>query len=208
MFKLSSVWADLMKTRQFIIVATIIFSVSMYFGATNDGFAAFLDTQIEGIKQLAGKIDNSANPTLTMIKIIFLNNAIKAVVVIFTGALFGLLPVFFLVINGMIIGYILQQTAMSESGITVFELIFKGLLPHGILEIPAILIASAYGLRLGKALFSIFGALLFDQNKLNFIGSGYVLLLKRCGVISIYLVIILLLAAIIEGTITPWLLQM
>lgn len=207
MFKFKSLWADLAITRQYIIVATIIFILSMYLGATNESFAAFLNMQLEGLGQLVDKIDESSNPTLSMIMLIFFNNAIKAIIVLFAGALFGLLPIFFLVINGMIIGFLLQFSNGSAD-ISMWEAIFKGLLPHGILEIPALLIASAYGLRLGRLLFSVFGALLFNQTKLTKIGHQYISLLKKCGVISLYLVIVLLIAAIIESTVTVWLLQL
>lgn len=208
MFKFKVFWADIIVTRQYIIAATIIFAISMYLGATNESFAHFLSAQLEGLGQLVDKIDESSNPTLSMIMLIFFNNAIKSVIVIFAGALFGLLPIFFLVINGMVIGFVLQFSANSSMEMSVLELIVKGLLPHGILEIPALLIASAYGLRLGKLLISVFGALLFDQNKLSQIGYQYKSLLQKCGIVSIYLVVALLFAAIIESTVTGWLLQL
>jgi len=52
MFKLRNVWHDLKVTKQFIIVATIIFAVSIYVGMTNEGFTVFLNNQMNAMGQL------------------------------------------------------------------------------------------------------------------------------------------------------------
>lgn len=205
MFKLGSVWQDLKITRQFIIIATLIFAISIYIGMTNDRFAHFLDVQMAAMGDLVQQIDQSNNPTMSMMVFIFLNNAIKSVAVIFLGAFFGVVPIFFLVINGMLIGYIVKLVADGQIAISLFDLIVKTLLPHGILEIPALIIVAAYGLRLGKLLFHTMGALLTNHNKLDAIGSDYKETLKRCGVMAVYATVVLFIASIIESTFTMWL---
>lgn len=205
MFKLRNVWQDLKGTTQFIVVALIIFSASIYVGMSNDKFTIFLENQMAAIKGLVGQLDESSNPTLSMMVFIFLNNAIKSVMVIFLGAFFGIFPVFFLAINGLIIGYLLKLAINGQTTISLFDLVVKTLLPHGILEIPALIIVAAYGLRLGKLLFSTMWALLTNHNKLELIGASYKETLKRCGVIALYATIVLLIASIIESTFTAWL---
>src|SRR4029453_2695404 len=154
----------------YIAFGTILFLAGMVIGGTNPAFKAFLDGQLKGLGQLADMIDNSSNPTLTMIIFIFLNNAIKSIVVMYLGALFGILPFFFLVVNGMLIGYLLKTTAEVHGGGFVAELIFKGLLPHGILEIPAIIIACAYGMRFGVLVLKAGGSILFARSKRDSLG--------------------------------------
>ncbi|URN96230.1 MAG: stage II sporulation protein M [Candidatus Pristimantibacillus lignocellulolyticus] len=205
MFRLRQVWQDLRITRSSIIVATILFTVSMYIGGSNDSFRQFLLMQIDALSELVQEMDQSSNPTLTLIMVIFLNNAIKSVLVIFLGAFFGLFPIFFLLVNGMILGFIIQLSLEGTIDISVWDLIFKTLLPHGILEIPALIVAGAYGLRLGRLLFSTMGALITNHNKLDAIGVAYKETLKRCGVMAVYITIILFIAAIIESTLTMWL---
>ena len=208
MFRLKQVWQDLRITVPHIIVAAILFEVSMYIGATNEAFREFLMMQMEAIGGLADQMNDSSNPTLTFMTVIFFNNAIKSILVIFLGAFFGLFPIFFLVVNGMILGFVIQLSLDGTANVSVWDLIFKGLLPHGILEIPALIVAGAYGLRLGRLLFSTMGALITDHSKLDSIGATYKETLKRSGVMAVYITIVLLVAAIIESTLTLWLLTL
>lgn len=205
MFSIRQVWGDLKLSSSHIIVAVLLFVVSGYIGATNTSFQQFLDLQLSSMGELVKSIDESSNPRLLMFVVIFLNNAIKSVFVIFAGAFFGVFPIFFLVLNGLILGYVIQLASVGMAQMTVWEMIFKTLLPHGILEIPALIIAGAYGLRLGRLLFSLLGALLFNHNKIDAVGSNYKETLKRCGVMAIYITIVLFVAAIIESTLTMWL---
>lgn len=205
MFKLRAVWQDLKGTSRFIGVAFIIFAVSVYVGITNDNFSIFLNAQLDAMRDVVSQINESRNPTFATFLFIFLNNAIKCVLVIFLGAFFGMFPIFFLAINGLIIGYVVKLSIDGQSAVSTFDLVVKLLLPHGILEIPALIIVTAYGLRLGKLLFSTMGALLTNHDKLDPIGAKYKETLKRCGVMAVYATVTLLVAAIIESTVTLWL---
>ena len=82
---------------------------------------------------------------LSIMLIIFLNNAVKSLFAIVLGAGFGIIPVLFIAGNGIVLGLIANQVS-NEYGI-VFVL--AALLPHGIIEIPMVLISSGMGLRLG-----------------------------------------------------------
>jgi stage II sporulation protein M len=65
------------------------------------------------------------------------------------GLVAGLFPVFFVVSNGLVIGIMLEMIVEklgTASGAAVFA---AGILPHGILELPAVLISTAIGLNLG-----------------------------------------------------------
>lgn len=201
-------WEHFKRMNPYIAFGTILFLAGMVIGGTNPAFKAFLDGQLEGLGKLADMIDNSSNPTLTMIIFIFFNNAIKSILVMYLGAMLGILPFFFLVVNGMMIGYLLKTTAELHGGGYVMEIIVKGLLPHGILEIPAIIIACAYGMRFGVLVLKAGGSLVFARSKSSSLGRELESFIARTVPMMVYLTITLLIAAIIESTITTWLLTM
>lgn len=208
MFKWRAIWDHFKQMNGYIIFGFILFFAGMVIGGTNPAFKQFLEGQMEALKGLTSIIDDSNNPTLTMILVIFMNNAIKSILVIYIGAFFGLMPIFFLVVNGMLIGFLLTYVGEVQGGAQVAELIFKGLLPHGILEIPAIVIACAYGMRFGllttKGLFST----LFARSKLNEIGYEIKHFIIRSVPVMVIITLTLLIASVIESTITGWLLSM
>ncbi|MFD0590820.1 stage II sporulation protein M [Paenibacillus sp. GCM10027627] len=192
--------------RRYIAFSFILFFAGIIVGGTNPAFKAFLEGQLTGLQQLANLVDNTNNPTLTMMIVIFLNNAIKSILIMYLGAFFGVLPIFFLVLNGMIIGYLLQTIADNPAAPSVFEVVFKGLLPHGIIEIPAIVIACAYGIKFGGLTLRASGSLLFARQKLGGIGKELEFFMIRTVPMMVILTVSLLLASVIESTITVWLL--
>jgi len=88
-------------------------------------------------------------PPFTQFLIIFLNNSLKTFLVIILGVIFGIFPFLFLFSNGLILGVTIYFAQTQIDWLTIFLLIF----PHGIIEIPVIILASAIGLKLGKISF-------------------------------------------------------
>ncbi|OGE81692.1 MAG: hypothetical protein A3H72_03915 [Candidatus Doudnabacteria bacterium RIFCSPLOWO2_02_FULL_48_8] len=81
---------------------------------------------------------------------IFIQNTAATAIALFLGILFGIAPFLIVGLNGVILGYVLAAIAAYEDNLlNVFYYVVTGLLPHGILEIPAFLLASAFGLKLG-----------------------------------------------------------
>lgn len=78
--------------------------------------------------------------------IIFLNNTIKSFLALLGGILFGIIPIIFVLINGYAIG-IIGAVAIAEKGIGEVLLLT---IPHGMFEIPAVLLAASYGVMLGE----------------------------------------------------------
>ncbi len=82
---------------------------------------------------------------------IFVNNLQASAIALFGGLILGLGPFFVVITNGFILGFILVSifavpiNDLAQS----FTIVLTGLLPHGILEIPAFLLAGALGLKLG-----------------------------------------------------------
>jgi len=83
--------------------------------------------------------------TLSLLAVIFLNNSVKALLIILLGFIPFLFPAGFVILNGFILGVVVNQ-AVAQRGIAYTLL---ALLPHGILELAAILLAAALGLQIG-----------------------------------------------------------
>lgn len=95
---------------------------------------------------------------------IFANNALKCLLVVLLGLAFGIVPAFFMLANGLILGIVIGVT-MSRTGLLY---VLAGTLPHGIIELPMVFISAAIGLKLGVlALKALFGKKegLFDKVK-------------------------------------------
>lgn len=187
--------------RGYIAFALILFMAGIVIGGSNVQLENYISGQLDSLQQVARTIDSSSNPTLASLLFIFLNNAIKCIIIMYLGAAFALIPMIFLVINGMVLGYLFTH---HSAALSTFELIWRGILPHGIIEIPALVIASAYGIKLGMLTFSGVGNLVVRKKGF---GSVYEAFLARTVPLMLALTIALLLAALIEATVTPWLLE-
>ncbi len=78
--------------------------------------------------------------------LISLNNLVSLLLTITLGVAFGIFPTLSLFSNGSLLG-VFAYLWVQEMPLTGF---FAGILPHGIVEIPILLIGAAIGLRLGR----------------------------------------------------------
>lgn len=85
-------------------------------------------------------------PPILIFLIIFINNSVKAFLAMILGIFFGLAPLFFVFVNGYMIGVVVYFVG-SKIGIGRVVMM---LLPHGVIEIPAIILACSYGMWLGR----------------------------------------------------------
>lgn len=199
-------WKSVVNVRGYYLVGMLLFAAGVWIGAANESFHHVLESQLESIRGLAGNLQKSSNPTLSFIGFIFLNNALKALFVMAAGILFGFAPVFFMVINGMILGYLWTITAEKAGAGAALVHFAKGILPHGIIEISVIILACAYGLKMGSFAYRWLG--------LDWTGRGRESLrlewrqfTRLLIPASAGIVILLLLAAVIESTLTRWILN-
>jgi stage II sporulation protein M len=102
---------------------------------------------LETLEELSQKTKDLNNPEL--LSVIFLNNAVKMFFVIVLGVLFGLAPWVFLLMNGYVVGLLALVTHQSIGPATFW----LGVLPHGIFEVPALILGSSAGLFLGEAFY-------------------------------------------------------
>ncbi|WP_339200990.1 stage II sporulation protein M [Paenibacillus sp. FSL P2-0322] len=196
---LKAFFHDLHTTRRLILISAFLFCTSIMVGWLSTGtIQSMLAQQMEGLGEVAQRLQNSDHPQWSFFVFIFFNNAIKCVLVIFMGAVFGIVPFIFLIVNGMVLGFVVHlQTDMGRS---MYEVVVKGLLPHGVIELPVLIIACAFGLKFGINIMSTIGTSIGLKRK----GTGPVwdLFMKQTLRVSIWSVILLLIAAAIESGIT------
>lgn len=199
MLSLRRFFKDLISFKKMIFLSLALFTAGIVLGAAgSETIARLVAPQLEGLREYSRELSQSSVPELSFFKFIFINNAVKSVAIIIFGAFLGVLPVFFLLMNGMVLGLVVALAA--EQGQSLFDLIVLGLLPHGIIEIPAILIASAYGLQFGYLALKGIGELGARDREdrtvewKTFFGAA--------GRGAFWIVIFLLIAAVIESTVT------
>ncbi len=138
----------------------------------------------EAIGELASKASGKGFIGITIF--IFLNNLKAAFFAVILGPLFGVVPALQAAANGAIIGVVVREAASRTNALTLLV----GLLPHGIFEIPAMLISWGLGIWLGLWPFkSIRG------DGLGFIGRFKMAL----GALLRIVLPLLAIAALIEG---------
>ncbi|MFD1954076.1 stage II sporulation protein M [Paenibacillus thailandensis] len=203
MFKWSAIVDHLKSMHRYIAFSVILFMAGLVVGATNSALHGYLGGQVEAIRELGETLRQSSDPTLSFMVFIFINNAVKAVFVIYLGALLGIVPAFFLVVNGMVLGYLFYLKQLEAGAGGTLDMFLRGILPHGILEIPAVVVAAAYGLKFGALVWKR----IFIPGGKGAEGAGTELrrFVPRTVPLGIVVVAVLLVASIIESTITPWL---
>lgn len=177
----------------------ILFSSFVFLFAVLSGYAFacnFPEETREIIEEMKKFFSISGEETSAeMFLFIFENNVIKLFTVIFLGIFAGLIPLLSLWGNGMILG-IFAQIVSQELSWTFFVL---GILPHGIIEIPVLILSAAIGIRIGKlAIWRIFGRHKNFRKEFT----------KAIKFYIVVLVPLLFIAALIEAFITPVLLEM
>lgn len=125
--------------------------------------------------------------------LIFLNNFLKAFAVILSGLSFGIGPLLFLVGNGIILGVVAREVALQEG----LGRVALGLLPHGAIELPAVLLAAALGFGVAREVFLKMGG------KPSHVKGE---LARSLALLAVVISPALLVAALLEVLVTPLLL--
>lgn len=138
--------AYLYSLRIYILFVSLIFIGSIILGYM--GFLSEVFSEpVEWIKQLGENVKESTQeyPSwitfLGFFTVIFVNNAFTCFLDIILGPLIGIFPSFSAFINGGLLGWLAQEEG---------PIVFLAIVPHGIFELPAFLLSTAIGLRLGR----------------------------------------------------------
>ena len=82
----------------------------------------------------------------------------------------------------------------------------KSVIPHGILELPAIIVAAAFGLRLGVLVLQLLVSMVVPKRSAA-VREEFRLFMRSLVPVCVLLLLVLLAAAAIESTITFWLVR-
>lgn len=119
-----------------------------------------------------------------------------ALISVFLGAILGLFPIFIALMNGFVVG-IVAGKVLESNGVGY---LLVGLVPHGVFEIPAILIAIGLGLKFGYLIIStIISILLGKPTKDN----EFKLFIRELKPAFKIILILLCIGAFVEILITP-----
>lgn len=130
------------------IFATTFFAVAIAIGVAVVARDPNIGTEAMALfaNQVVG--DLLSDPPAVLAGKLFLNNLVACLLLFLGGASFGFVTMLILSVNGLLIGAIMELMRQQQG--TLF--IAAALVPHGIFEIPAFLIAGSLGLLLGREL--------------------------------------------------------
>jgi stage II sporulation protein M len=191
-------WQAVKEEKQYLILSASIFFVSMiysYFYA-DELYRSLTNTPV--FEQLMEIVkDNQQNPTfLNVFTTIFLNNLRASFTLLISGVLFCIFPFIGMISNGLILGVVLGRASVEIDANPIMVFI-KYVLPHGILELPALFLAAAMGIHLGVMAFRFIFS--FWRKQGEQIRTEWKQLLKKLPIYSLGIVILLFFAAIIES---------
>jgi stage II sporulation protein M len=182
--------------RSWFILATVFFVAGtglMYGGLTQNPelFSVLEETSLSMLQELGEEV--FGGHPLRGVAILFINNLRASMLVIILGLLLGVVPLLSAIANGAILGAV--AFSLAQEGIAPVPFLLAGILPHGILELPAVLLSMAFGLKLGyHIIFPLPG-----KKRIQTLGSIF----QEIGGALPIIVILLLVAAFLEVLVTP-----
>ncbi len=179
-----------MSYKRWLLVAIFLFGIGLVLGlATPASISGLLDEDVAAVEELAEFL--APLPQSTILVIILIKNVSAVLLSFALSPIFCLVPVLALTMNGWIIGLVSTIVIQEES----LGFLLAGLLPHGIFELPALIMAEAVALSFGTAVILA----LFKKERRNLLLPNLKQNLKYLGVaLALFLP-----AAIIETYITP-----
>jgi stage II sporulation protein M len=169
-------------------IAFLIFFFSLAAGYSLGDFDimdAYIDTLPSGIQDYT---------LVQFLMFIIGNNVFNGFLWIILGYVFSFPSLYLSALNGFVIGNI-SHTMILESSLSF---VLVGLIPHGIVEIPTLLLCSAMGMGLGYSLI----------NRLRGRGSLRLELVKAMRLFITRVLPLIVLAAVIEVTVSPFLMSL
>ena len=180
--------AYLRSIRVFLALSLSIFALTSAMGywaaGADPDLASQWRAELDALKWILEQ------PPLMIMIIIFLKNLLASAMAMLLGLGLGLIPLLVVTSNGFLLG-VVAHGAVQQGGLLILA---AGILPHGIIELPAVLASIAMGFRLGYLL-----ALTLAREKVDLAGETRI----AVRILWRYITPLLLLAAAIETFITP-----
>jgi stage II sporulation protein M len=181
------------ELRPFLFTTVLLFALGSIAGSLLAGHSTFAGLKInESLGGFAQMFINLPKPILALM--IFANNAVKTLLVIVLGIAFAIVPLVFVLVNGVAIGVVLHLATQSKG--LAYSIL--AIVPHGVFELPGVLCGAAIGLMLGNKAVSR----LFRKSEFK-VGSE---LSRALKIFATTIVPLLLIGAISEAYLTAALL--
>jgi len=178
-----------MKYKWWILVAILLFGIGIIVGlATPATISSLFSDKLVGVEELSGIL---APFKVSTVILIFIKNVIVLLFSFALSPIFCLVPILTLAVNGWLLALVSSVVVEEKS----LGFVLAGLLPHGIIELPALFIGEAAALSFGVAAM----VALFKKERRELLLPSL-----RQNLKYLWLALALLLpAAIIETYITP-----
>lgn len=138
------VWRYLKESKNYFFIILFLFFISILLGFIFPVF--FVEHILEIMEELMKRTEGMGFTQLLFF--ILENNFRVAFFGLLTGIVLGLIPLLLTFFNGYVIGFV-SNMAVGQAGFIALI----NLVPHGIFEIPAIILSLGLGLKLGMFVF-------------------------------------------------------
>ena len=184
----------MMSFKRWLFLSVFLFLAGLAWGMSASGdTSTLLDENVDALKKLADFL--SPLPHTSVAAFIFLKNVGAVLVGFALSPFFCLVPVAALVLNGGLLGLVSVMVVQEKS----LGYLLAGVLPHGIFELPALIIGEAAALSFGTA---VMLALVKKERRKLLLPN-----LKHNARYLALAVIMLFPAALIETYVTPLLVR-
>lgn len=183
-----------------LLLLAVVFGFGIWLGGqlpkVNPKMAADLK---EGALQKFAEIARWMNqlPAGTEFFVIWVNNINASLTAVLFGILLPVIPLFFLLSNGLLIG-LFQNMLQVDNGFSPFHY-YLSLVPHGILELPAFFIAVFLGIRFGLVPYRLVIHYLRTKEHLPLFKE----VIHELRYYGVLIILMLLFAAVIEVSVSP-----
>jgi stage II sporulation protein M len=190
--KTYSFYRNLIDENKGWLLLTLVIFVS---GALTGSLISFLVPSLaeETLRNYANSIETDISLGWDLTSYVLQRNLTITTVAGLLGAVFGLIPSFVTYINGLVLGVVLTFFSTSEQ-VSLVQLLFL-IVPHGVFEYVGVFLVMSFSLKWGLHW-------VFPKNRgrrqRTFLED-----LKKLASIYPLALFLLVLAAIIEGTVTP-----
>lgn len=128
------------ESKNYILLMVVLFFFSISFGYAFPNL--FKEQLLKMIEELLNQTKGLG--FFSLISFIMVNNIKSSFFGLYFGIFFGIVPVSMIIVNGFLLGFVMNKAVIAQGPVVLWKLF-----PHGIFEIPAILISTGIGLKLG-----------------------------------------------------------
>lgn len=126
--------------KTYIWISFMLFIISGLVGFLLPIF--FVDEILKFIEELVKKTIGLS--PVNLISFIISNNIEASFIALLFGIILGIFPIITSIVNGYVLGFVANKAVLQEGFLVLWRLF-----PHGIFEIPGVLISIALGIKLG-----------------------------------------------------------